>query len=348
MRGQASGKTYDAKLVGDALTNVQAMADILTSFAALAGDDLFTIDAFAVFRLINDLTHYMYLNGKDVSEYTDQQGNSMGGFIDNLVGFMLAFKTASDKVGLVGDLTIFNAFSNLAKGIESMAKTSPNFDFSPIGANMTAGLKAGIESGKEDVVKAMVDVAVAAYVAAKAALDEQSPSKLLQQVGSFASVGLALGIQDGETAVTRAGTNVATSAVNATSGVLSSIRSLLLGDMIDTDPTIRPVLDLTNVNAGAAQINSLLGGTYGPTIDPSVSGRLAASVAGGTVDANVTGADYTSILERIDAATARITELGGQISKMKLYLNTGALVGGITDDVDANIGRKAFYERRRN
>jgi len=57
-----------------------------------------------------------------------------------------------------------------------------------------AGLKSGLENGQEDVEEASKALGDATAAAAMAALDEHSPSKVMETIGGNASVGLANGI----------------------------------------------------------------------------------------------------------------------------------------------------------
>jgi len=63
-----------------------------------------------------------------------------------------------------------------------------------VGEDAAAGLKSGLENGQEDVEEASKALGDATAAAAMAALDEHSPSKVMETIGGNASVGLANGI----------------------------------------------------------------------------------------------------------------------------------------------------------
>ena len=67
-------------------------------------------------------------------------------------------------------------------------------DWEQLGLDAATGLKSGLENGQEDVEEASKALGDATAAAAMAALDEHSPSKVMETIGGNASVGLANGI----------------------------------------------------------------------------------------------------------------------------------------------------------
>jgi len=67
-------------------------------------------------------------------------------------------------------------------------------DWEQLGLDAATGLKSGLEDGQKDVEEASKALGDATAAAAMAALDEHSPSKVMETIGGNASVGLANGI----------------------------------------------------------------------------------------------------------------------------------------------------------
>lgn len=84
----------------------------------------------------------------------------------------------------------------------------------------------------------------------------KSPSRRLMEIGSYAGEGFIIGVKRWFDKAGQAGANLAESTVDAASLALDYVHELMSGDM-DVDMTIRPVMDLTDVNAGMNTINSL-------------------------------------------------------------------------------------------
>ena len=122
-----------------------------------------------------------------------------------------------------------------------------------------------------------------------------------------------------------------------------------MSEEIDANPTISPILDLTNLEAGMdAFANETKNRNIGidTTGIVNVAGSVVARSSDSTFDFNTLKPDYNGLYARMDALGQQINSLGSAISQIKIVLNTGVVAGGVTDDVDSNIGRKAFYAGR--
>ncbi len=127
----------------------------------------------------------------------------------------------------------------------------------------------------EEKAKAM---AKAAADAAKKELDEHSPSKVFYGIGDFAGKGFVNALNDYGSKSYNAGTGMAKSAKAGLSDAISRISDVVNND-IDTQPTIRPVLDLTNVRSGANAIGGMLSGRRTISLNTNSVGILSASMA---------------------------------------------------------------------
>ena len=90
----------------------------------------------------------------------------------------------------------------------------------------------------------------------EAGLDEQSPSKRTEKIGVFADEGLIIGLLKRKKDVYDAGTYIGTATMSGISTALQLV-SETIQNGIDVDPTIRPVIDLTDINNKTAEINAL-------------------------------------------------------------------------------------------
>lgn len=125
-----------------------------------------------------------------------------------------------------------------------------------IGENICEGLEAGIRAGRSGVINAAVDTAVEAYRRAKAALDINSPSGMFEALGYFCDLGLINGFLGTKDQVANAAVSVGMDALNGMKDTLSKIGSAVDGNF-DFNPTITPIVDLTNVEENAARIGAL-------------------------------------------------------------------------------------------
>ena len=108
-------------------------------------------------------------------------------------------------------------------------------------------------------------MAAAAARAAEKELDINSPSKVSYGIGSFFGKGFVNALIDYTSKSYKAGSEIAKSAKNGLSNAISKITDVIEGD-IDTQPTIRPVLDLSDVETGTSRLNTLFSRTQAMSI----------------------------------------------------------------------------------
>ena len=124
--------------------------------------------------------------------------------------------------------------------------------------NFCDGMINGFADKKGEVIAAVEDVANGAKDVLSDVWQMNSPSKLTEKYGGFFDLGLVNGILKFGSNVKQAVATTALSATNELTDTFNRIADLVDGN-IDLDPTIRPVLDLSNIQYGASQIGSLLG-----------------------------------------------------------------------------------------
>lgn len=171
-----------------------------------------------------------------------------------------AGETAIEKfvAGVTNEST--NAKDACIKMVERCAATLKNVvsEFKSAGAYLVKGFANGISANTYLAKAKARAMANAAADAAKKALDEHSPSKVGYEIGDFFGVAFVNGIGDWVDKAYKVGTNIGGAAKNGLTSAVSRISDFVNTD-IDSQPTIRPVLDLSDVRAGAGTIGSLFG-----------------------------------------------------------------------------------------
>ena len=131
--------------------------------------------------------------------------------------------------------------------------------FYNVGKYLVKGFASGIKENTFMAEVAASAMAEAAYKAAKETLDIHSPSKIFRKLGFAIPEGLAMGIDKLSYMVGNSVISMTKSAINGTKDAISRIASIVTND-IDAQPTIRPVLDLSDVRSGANAIGNMLNG----------------------------------------------------------------------------------------
>lgn len=149
--------------------------------------------------------------------------------------------------------------------------------FKQAGKDLIDGFKQGIKDKASKVVEAAKGVVSDALDGAKKLLGIHSPSRKFAEVGMQSDEGIIVGLKKYASKVSSTARGVGKGALDAMSGAISGISDIFNGDF-DDQPTIRPVLDLSNVESGANRIGSLLSGTRTLAVDTGSINAISASV----------------------------------------------------------------------
>lgn len=133
-----------------------------------------------------------------------------------------------------------------------------------VGVYMAEGFKNGIMSKTSEIAAAAAAAARAAITSAQAASQEKSPSKAFFRIGAYDGEGLILGIRSTQDDVYDEGWDLGYAALVGTMSMMDKV-SEYLEENPDFQPTITPVLDLTDLSAGAERIRNLIGDILLPT-----------------------------------------------------------------------------------
>lgn len=117
-------------------------------------------------------------------------------------------------------------------------------------------------------------MAAAAAEAAEDELDEHSPSKRFYGIGNFAGVGFINALIDNVSKAGKAGREIARSSIDGLNDIISKIADYVDADM-DVQPTIRPVLDLSAVEAGTGRLNTLFSRNQALSVSTGMNDRVS-------------------------------------------------------------------------
>lgn len=150
---------------------------------------------------------------------------------------------------------IKSAISTLIKTAVSSIKNYYT-DFYNAGSYLVSGFANGISANTYRAAAVAGAMASAAARAARKELDEHSPSRVGYEIGDYFGVAFVNAISDYARKAYSAGSEMANSARTGLSDTVSRIADLISSD-IETQPTIRPVVDLSNVSSSVSSINGM-------------------------------------------------------------------------------------------
>jgi hypothetical protein len=222
----------------------------------------------AGFRLLIGILDGIANNiGRVVTSATNIIVNFINGIANNLgrviqAGANLIIKFIEGIGNQIGPL--LQAGANLIlKFVNGLADTIRNNTaaMKTAGGNLADAIIQGMTGGIGDGVKSVIDAAVnlgkSALDAAKNILGIKSPSRRFREVGEWSAEGMAIGLTTTAGMVAKAAEGVGNTALHALSNSLSNVSSIAASDM-DMSPTIRPVLDLSEIRKDSGLIGGIL------------------------------------------------------------------------------------------
>ena len=156
-----------------------------------------------------------------------------------------------------GKPSVISSVSNVTSSIATSAKNQYS-SMNGAGYYLAKGLADGIKNGKYIVKIAGKTIAEAALEAAKKALDENSPSKEAYKIGAYFTKGFAIGVDDNAYISKRNASSMANGVLKTVHDAIAKAGNLM-DSGVDTQPTIRPIVDLTEVKTGAKAVNGIFG-----------------------------------------------------------------------------------------
>ena len=209
-------------------------------------------------------------------------------------------------------------------------------NFYNAGSYIVSGFANGISSKTWQAEAKATEMAKAAVKAARKELKINSPSKVFMKIGGGVPEGFAKGVRKFSYYVTDSIGQMSKNSLDQTKNVISNIASVLDTD-IDTQPTIRPVVDLSDVEASSGRINGLFGQNISLGVSANSAGVVSAMMSNNSQNGN------EDIVSAINKLRKELGNVGGTTYK----------IDGITYDDGSNITnavkslvRAAKIERR--
>ena len=201
-----------------------------------------------------------------------------------------------------------NSIKNSAKSLVSAASSAIRTDeqrnqFKSAGKYLGDGLVEGIKSKYGDVYDAAYALGRKAVKGERDGQASRSPSKLTIKAGKWLGEGLIIGMRKMSDQVYNSSYGLGDSATSGISSAISKVADFVNSD-IDAQPTIRPVLDLSDVKSGIGTIGGMFGGQ---TL--SVNTRSVGSIAA-SMNRRQNGAN-DDVISAINGLGRRISESSG-------------------------------------
>lgn len=251
---------------------------------------------------------------------------------------------------------------DIVKDLPDSAKT--------IGINIAAGLANGF-SDETEASLSLIDMSGAKITdSLKELFGIHSPSTVMRdEVGRYLARGLIEGFTDelnkfasgiGNYISTDLGildVNTQTS-IDTMNNIISKLNAAIQNG-INTSPVITPVLDLSQVQLGMGQLNTMFGagGLAVPNTLINSTANINANDAALLGAVNQMNTDICGKLDTINPVSelmqlrndvnVQFTTINDRLDNMQVVMDTGALVGQLTSGIDQSLGDRATMRRRR-
>ena len=197
------------------------------------------------------------------SSLTTTMSKMMNGMMESLSSKINLFVRAGSSVleaiarGITNQRMRISTAMLSALNLAVMSARGYYSNFYNAGAYLVSGFANGISANSYKAAAQARAMAASAASAARRELNEHSPSRVFYDIGDFAGLGFVNALRDYGDKSYRAGSEMASSAREGLRRAIDQIKDTMNGNL-DTQPTIRPVIDLTDVTSGVGAIQGML------------------------------------------------------------------------------------------
>ena len=350
--------------------NVQKISQAISDISAMLNDPNFlTMSPESVTNFQEIMTGLQSIFSAEGINFDSTAFSEAGIELGEAIGTGISSVDLNDSIELV-----CNSALSAAEGYYD--------SFYDVGWSMSSGMSSGLSDSAWIVEAAAARVASDALAAARRTLDSHSPSKEFVKLGRDSDVGFANGLDGYSKVVDASADKMASSMLNTAKSSLA-ILSTLISENMDADPVIRPVIDLSAVQAGIREINGII--PTGSSFFVGTSTEKASMISEGIKNSRmyqngvnpingmptadqlremnlgrgtnvldfdkakiVGGEDSKAVVSEIKTLTSRVDALNEAVTHMKVVLDNGALVGEISSQMDGQLGVLSMRRGRGN
>lgn len=238
-----------------------------------------------------------------------------------------------------------NAFSHLWGWISNGFKGLVD-----VGGNLISGLWQGITGAAGAVWNSICDFGSSIVNGFCDFFGIHSPSRVMAGIGEYLSLGLAQGITDETGSVVQGVQDVSDTALSTMMDLAQRVGDIASDDF-EYEPSIQPVVDMSDVQNGVDWLNDTLFQNGTVALNAERTAGLAANVVR---RAEVTKAQQeeankadpkvnpnADIVSSVEALGEHIDSIARAVANMKVQMNGRKLVGEIINDVDEGLGKIA-------
>ena len=284
---------------------------------------------------------------KDLNEYNESWNTKMYELKNSTTQSLIDLRTEFSKnVGLIKTDTIAQ-MNEMVQTVNSIMRQA---GFDELGNALPEGVMEGVKQEGKTLFSFMTDFFLGRVIKpAKRTVKINSPSKVFAGIGEDLIAGLVIGIKGTGVNASDAVSSVGDSMIETMSSSISRISDVINSD-VDVEPTITPVLDLTNVRNGIGMIDGAFRANRSMNLGMAIAandqnGNSYQSELFGKMQ-NMTEKTNMKLTSAIDSLRSDFSKMASKLESMQVVLDSGTLVGEIAPDMDNALGRLARMNRR--
>ena len=321
---------------GDSINTLASKLKSFVNKMSEVGADNITSAINKTKEFINLLNDFPVSNPSIIATFGDKLKQFASVAID---GFVKEFTSVEPKLKVVEGISkildaaikaadakkkdVTKTFEEIGKAAaKSLCTDTIKDEAKQAGKDLGNGLINGIKAKYTAAYQAGYALGQKAVQGEKDGQKSKSPSKLTHQAGIWLGEGLVNGMVEMGRKVYNAGHDLGDQATRSMSSTISKVADAINSDM-DTQPTIRPVLDLSDIESGAGYLNNMF--NNGPSI--GVQANLGAISAG--MNARLQNGVNGEVVSAIDKLRKDLGNVGGTTNNYN--------VNGVTYDDGSNI-----------
>lgn len=213
---------------------------------------------------------------------------------------------------------------------------SASEDGNTLGSNLINGIIEAYSTEGGGISEKGADLISQTISAMNAAAEIHSPSDKTYDTAHMMILGIVNGFKDGEATVFWSAYNAANAGVLGTRNAFAELSSIF-DNSFDYNPTITPVLDVSNVQNGLWWLNSQFSGTPTFTVAGNIQNESPFTSAVQIMDERKS--ESSGIIDELQSMRNDILWMGEQMSQIKVFLDTGTLVGEMSAPMDTALGQ---------
>lgn len=236
-----------------------------------------------------------------------------------------------------------NAFSHLWDWISNGFKGLVD-----VGGNLVSGLWQGITGAAGAVWDGITSFGGAIVDGFCSFFGIHSPSRVMAGIGEYLSLGLAQGITDETDSVVQGVQDVSDTALSTMMDLAQRVGDIASDDF-EYEPSIQPVVDMSDVQNGVDWLNDTLFQNGTVALNAERTAGLAANVVRKAEltksqqeednKADQKANPNADIVSSVEALGEHIDSIARAVANMKVQMNGRKLVGEIINDVDEGLGK---------